>query len=313
MLREAQSLRGAGLPKAATVGRSRHTSPSEGDNLQGKARYKASPTLGRLWKQYLEVRSRLEEYTDHRHHEAEREARRLRDRLVVNYSPLVKYVVGVMPSRLRGSFEREDMMAWGVFGLLEAIESYDPSREVKFETYAISRIKWTILDELRKQDWVPRRVRTRAQEIEQTIAALSQTLGRVPTEAEIADETGLTLDEYRKFLKQYSRAQVSSLEARLEMNERVGSEFRAIVTDWTARDPQSGADETDLREQLVAAIDDLGEKERLVATFYFYEGLTLKEIGKALGLSEGRISQILSRALLKLRKSFARDHVLARV
>lgn len=280
--------------------------------MQGNARKGAGPTLGRLWKRYLEVRATLEIYPGDslEHREAERESRKLRDRLVVNYSPLVKYVVGLLPLRMKGAADREDMVSWGVLGLLDAIENYDPSRQVKFESYAISRIKWAILDEIRKQDWVPRRVRTRAQEIEKATAKLSQALGRTPIETEVAHETGFTVDEYRKAIEQYSRAQVSSLEARLEMNDRLGSDFQAVITDRAAKDPQAQADESSVREQLIEAIGELGEQERLVATFYFYQGLTLKEIGKALHLSEGRISQILSRALMKLRKSFTGSPIL---
>ncbi len=275
--------------------------------MQGKALKRESPTLGRLWKQYLEARARLEELAgdDSGREEILRETRRMRDRLVVNYSPLVKYTVGMMPSRLKAVTDREDMMSWGVFGLLNAIERYDPSREVKFKSYAISRIKWAILDELRKQDWVPRRVRKFVQEVEQATASLSQALGRTPTESEVAHEAGLNVEEYRKLLEQYSRAQTSSLEARLEMSNRVGSDLQNFFADLTAQDSQSEAEQVNLREKLTEAIGELGEQERLVATFYFYEGLTLKEIGKALHLSEGRISQILSRALAKLRDNLS--------
>ncbi len=262
-------------------------------------------TVGRLWARYLKARNELDgETADHAaRREAERQAGHLRDRLVVNYSPLVKYVASRVGARMTGVVDQEDMISWGVLGLLDAIETYDPDRpgkKAKFESYAISKIRWSILDELRSQDWMPRRVRLRAQEVEKATINLTQELRRLPTEAEIAEEVGLEVSEYRGFLDQYSRAQVASLEARLE--DRSGTENGTLVEDFSAADPQSQANLEDLRAQLVGAINRLEERERLVATFYFYEGLTLKEIGKALDLTEGRISQILQQALAKLRE-----------
>jgi RNA polymerase sigma factor for flagellar operon FliA len=263
-------------------------------------------TIGRLWSRYLEVRGSLGEVAgDGARPETEREAGQLRDRLVVNYSPLVKYVASRVGARVPGVIEQEDMLSWGVFGLLDAIESYDPDRpgrKAKFESYAISKIRWSILDHLRKQDWVPRRVRERAQKVDAATYSLTQELGRSPTEAEIAGKVGMDIAEYHEFLDRYSRAHVVSLEARMEGDGRHGTEYGAAVADPLAIDPQSQADDGDLRDQLVAAIGELEERERLVATFYFYEGLTLKEIGKALDLTESRVSQILRRALTMLRK-----------
>ncbi len=267
-------------------------------------------TLGRLWVRYLKVRGELlysasEGERSEEWLEMEREAGRLRDRLVINYSPLVKYVASRVGARVPGVVEQEDMISWGVLGLLDAVETYDPDRtgkKAKFESYAISKVRWSILDHLRSQDWVPRRVRVRAQEVETATAWLTQELRRAPTEAEIAGELGIEVEEYHNFLDQYSRAQVVSLEARLDVEGRSGIEYGALVRDLSAADPQSQANIGDLRAQLTAAIGELEERERLVATFYFYEGLTLKEIGKALDLTEGRVSQILRRALTKLRE-----------
>jgi RNA polymerase sigma factor for flagellar operon FliA len=262
-------------------------------------------TLGRLWARYLGLRRELEEaYEDGARPEIERQAGQLRDRLVVNYSPLVKYVASRVGARVPGAVEQEDMISWGVLGLLDAIETYDPDRpgrKAKFESYAISKIRWAILDELRSQDWVPRRVRLRAQEVEKAATRLTRELRRPPTEAEIAEESGMEVVEYRGFLDQYSRAQVASLEARLEAGGGSSTEYEAFIEDSSAVDPQSQANREEVRAQLAGAIGQLEERERLVATFYFYEELTLKEIGKALDLTEGRISQILRQALTKLR------------
>src|SRR3989337_2014844 len=148
--------------------------------------------------------------------EAERESGQLRDRLVVNYSPLVKYVANRVGARVPGSVEQEDMVSWGVLGLLDAIETYDPDhpgRKAKFESYAISKIRGAILDEREKQDGMPRHARSRAREVEKTRIKLAQELRRPPTEAEIAEEAEMEVAEYHDFLGKYSRAHVASLEA----------------------------------------------------------------------------------------------------
>ena len=202
-------------------------------------------TLGRLWRQYLKVRAELcelqRESRESPGRVLERRAESLRDRLVVNYSPLVKYTAGRIYARSTGVIGQEDLYSWGVIGLLDAIETYDSSRNTKFESYAISKIRWAILDELRREDWVPRRVRMRAQEVERANARLSQRLRRPPTEEEVAEELQVSLGEYRSFLEQYSRAQVSSLESRLEVDGGLGAEFQALILDPGARDPQSEA------------------------------------------------------------------------
>ena len=264
-------------------------------------------TVGRLWKRYRKLREDLGTVApdDERRREIERQVGGLRDRLVVNYSPLVKYVSSRVGARMTaGAIDQEDMISWGVLGLLDAIETYDPNRrgpKAKFESYAISKIRWAILDEVRSQDWVPRRVRLRAQEVDQATTKLTQELRRPPSEMEVAGELGARVEDHRNFLQQYSRAQVASLEARLEMDGGPGGEYGAFVVDTAAVDPQGRANLEELRTHLVQAISELEDQERLVATFYFYEGLTLKEIGKAMNLTEGRISQLLRRALEKLR------------
>ena len=266
-------------------------------------------TLGRLWNRYLKIRDQPKGSGERRprdrvQRETSRQAAHLKHRLVANYSPLVKYVANRIGARVPGAVEQEDVVSWGVLGLLNAIETYDPNHpgiKAKFESYAISKIRWTILDHLRKQDWVPRRVRSRARQLEKARIKLAQELRRQPTEAEIAEEADMEIADYHDFLGKYSRAHVVSLEARLETDGGAGAEYGALVEDSSAVDPQSQVDLEDLRAQLVNAIGQLEERERLVTTFYFYEGLTLKEISQALGLTEGRVSQILKRALIKLR------------
>jgi len=235
----------------------------------------------------------------------ERELKGLRDRLVVNYSPLVKYVAGRISARMTGPLDREDVLSWGVLGLLDAVETYDPGRRTKFESYAISKIRWSILDELRKADPLTRRVRQRSREVDHIKGELAQRLGRMPTEEEVARELGVGIAEHRAFLERCSRSQVGSLEARLDSGGGPGGELHQIVADSRAVDPASAAESAELRARLVDAINALGEQERVVTTFYFYEGLTLREIGGALNLTEGRISQILHRALAKLREALS--------
>lgn len=264
-------------------------------------------TLGWLWSRYLEARDGLKDggmsTTERR--TAERELKGLRDRLVVNYSPLVKYVAGRVSARTTGPLDGEDVLSWGIIGLLDAVETYDPGRRTKFESYAISKIRWSILDELRRADPLTRRVRRWAREVEFVRGELAQRLRRAPTEDEVARRLGVGIAEHRAFLDRYRLAQVGSLEARLEYDGNLGGELHGLVADSRAADPESAAERAELRERLVAAIKTLGEQERVVTTFYYYEDLTLKEIGAALNLTEGRISQILHRALAKLKETLS--------
>lgn len=264
-------------------------------------------TVGWLWSRYFETRDALNDggMSVAQRRTKERELKGLSDRLVVNYSPLVGYVAGRTSARMTGPVAREDVISWGVLGLLDAIETYDPGRQTKFESYAISKIRWSILDELRKTDPLTRRVRRRVREVELIKGQLAQRLGRTPTEEEVARELGVGIAEHRAFLERCSRAQVGSLEARLESEDGLGGELHQLVADSRATDPESAAEKAELRARLVEAIKTLGEQERVVTTFYFYEDLTLREIGGALNLTEGRISQILHRALAKLKEALS--------
>jgi RNA polymerase sigma factor FliA len=261
-------------------------------------------TLGWLWSRYLEARDELAAVPAAERPNAERELRSLRDRLVVNYAPLVKYVACRVSARAVIAVELEEILSWGVFGLLEAVETYDPGRRTKFESYAISKIRWAILDELRTLDPVTRRVRRRAREVESARGELAQRLGRTPSE-EVASEVGAGAAEHRAFLVRLWLAQVGSLEVRAEGDYGSGRDLHQTVADTRAVDPASAAEMAEVRARLIEAIQGLGEKERVVTAFYFYEGLTLREIGGALSLTEGRISQILHAALAKLREALS--------
>ncbi|CAN5897665.1 RNA polymerase sigma factor WhiG [soil metagenome] len=258
-------------------------------------------TIGRLWGRYLEARSKLD--TDARTPDKKRalslEAEQLRERLVINYSPLVKYVAGRVSARMTGAIDREDFLSSGLIGLLNAIETYDPGREVKFETYAISKIRWAILDEARKEDALPRRTRSRSRQIDTARRELTQQLQREPTEAELAEKSALSISDYRSVVQQQNRAKTRALET--GTSEEEGQLPGPQIADQEAIDPENAIEQVERQDELISAMRELTEKERTVVTLYFYEDLTLREIGQALGLTEGRISQILKNTLGKLR------------
>lgn len=277
-----------------------------------------SVTIKRLWSLYEEARTELEGASTgganisalEAVEQAERRVRQMKDRLVVNYAPLVKYAAGRVTARSTGALDQEEMLAWGIVGLLEAVETFRPDMGAKFETYAISKIKWAILDEMRRLDPLPRRERQRARESQKARDQLEQELRRYPTETEVAARLGVKTAEHQKFLGRYRRAQTYSLEAGNESDSEFGFELHQIIADRLSEGPEAAAEAEELRRNLVEAITRLAERERIVTTFYFYEGLTLREIGKALDLTEGRISQILRQSLNKLRASLARSGAL---
>jgi RNA polymerase sigma factor for flagellar operon FliA len=208
--------------------------------------------------------------------------------------------------------DQEDLVSSGLVGLLGAVETFDPGRRTKFESYAISKIRWSILDELRKADPLSRRTRLRAHQIERARDELVQKLGRAPTESELVGRLGITVTEHRAFLDQYARAQVRSFEASGEIQGGPVGGLHDLIGDNAATDPASAAEVAEVRARLVRAIGSLGEKERAVTTFYYFEGLTLREIGRVLDLTEGRISQILHAALARLRHSLEEEGMLGR-
>jgi RNA polymerase sigma factor for flagellar operon FliA len=271
-------------------------------------------TIGELWSRYYRVRDRIAAggMSCVQLRAAEREARGLRDRLVVNYAPLVRYVAGRTAGRIGGPLDQEDLISSGLVGLLGAVETFDPGRRTKFESYAISKIRWSILDELRRADPLSRRTRLRAHQIDRARDELFQKLGRTPTESELVGRLGITVTEHREFLGQYARAQVRSFEGCGDLPGGPVGGLHDLIGDHAATDPASAAEVAEVRARLVRAIGGLGEKERVVTTCYYFEGLTLREIGRVLGLTEGRISQILHAALARLRRSLDEDGVLPR-
>jgi RNA polymerase sigma factor for flagellar operon FliA len=228
---------------------------------------------------------------------------RLRERLILHYSPLVKYVAGRVGVGLPPNIEQADLVSYGIFGLIDAIEKFDISRAIKFETYAISRIKGAIIDELRAIDWIPRSVRYKAREVEKAYASLEARLHRTPTEPEVAEELGIGLDDLHTIFSQVSFVNVIALDELLNVGGERGDKLSLVDTleDTKAEDPVQAFETEETKYLLARAINTLPEREKIVVTLYYYEGLTLAEIGQVLGVTESRICQMHTKAVLQLR------------
>ncbi|MDQ1709756.1 MAG: polymerase sigma factor FliA [Frankiaceae bacterium] len=227
----------------------------------------------------------------------------LRERLILHYSPLVKYVAGRVGVGLPPNIEQADLVSYGIFGLIDAIEKFDLARAIKFETYAISRIKGAIIDELRAIDWIPRSVRYKAREVEKAYAALEARLHRTPTEPEVAQELGISLDDLHAIFSQVSFVNVVALDELLNVGGERGDKLSLVDTleDTKAEDPVMAFETEETKYLLAKAINTLPEREKIVVTLYYYEGLTLAEIGQVLGVTESRICQMHTKAVLQLR------------
>jgi RNA polymerase sigma factor for flagellar operon FliA len=230
----------------------------------------------------------------------------LRDRLILTYAPLVKYVAGRLGSGLPAHVDEGDLVSYGLLGLIGAIERYDPSRDIKFETYAIARIKGAIIDELRALDWVPRSVRSRAREIERAIRELEAKTGLAPTDEQIAAKIGISVDELEESLADISRSSIAALDELWSVSGD-GDQISLMDTieDESGPRPEAALDQTEMREALADAIARLPEREKLVVTLYYYEELTLREIGEVLGVTESRVSQLHTKAILRLKARLA--------
>jgi RNA polymerase sigma factor for flagellar operon FliA len=223
-----------------------------------------------------------------------------RDRLIVYYSPLVKYVASRVAAGLPQSVDQADLVSYGMFGLIDAIAKFDPDRGFKFETYAISRIKRAVLDELRSIDWVPRSVRSKAKQVERAMAKLEAELHRSPTDAEIANELDLSVPQLNGIYNQISSLGIVALDEMLSFNGGESLSFGDTLAD--RRDGPGGVYErVEMRQLLANAINRMNEREKIVLTLYYYESLTLAEIGKVLGVTESRVCQIHTKAVLHLK------------
>jgi RNA polymerase sigma factor FliA len=230
----------------------------------------------------------------------------IRDRLILTYAPLVKYVAGRLGSGLPAHVDEGDLVSYGLLGLIGAIERYDPARDIKFETYAIARIKGAIIDELRSLDWVPRSVRSRAREIERAIGELEAKLGTAPDDEQIAKKIGITVKELEDSLTDISRSSIAALDELWSVSgEGDQASLLDTIEDTTGPHPADALDAAEMREALADAIARLPEREKLVVTLYYYEELTLREIGEVLGVTESRVSQLHTKAILRLKSRLA--------
>lgn len=226
-----------------------------------------------LWEQYGRTRER-----------------EIRDQLIEYYLPMVNVIAGRLAISLPPHIEKDDLISSGFFGLLDAVDRYDISLGNKFETYAGTRIRGSMLDYLRSRDWVPISLRARIKEYERVVARLEGDLGRVPTDEETAEELGITVDELHRIEMEMNSATVVPLEDYLRQE-----------TECSVSDPTASLERQELKQYLARAVDKLSDKERLVISLYYYEELTLKEIGMILHLTEARICQIHSKAIIRLR------------
>lgn len=212
----------------------------------------------------------------------------LRNRLVVQYSPLVKFVAGRVRSGLPSSVDQSDLISDGVFGLIDAIERFEPERGLQFQTFAVPRIRGAIIDGLRSMDWVPRSVRSQVREVTHAQAALEARLGRAADDAEVAEEVGISRRELRDLYSKVSFTSVASFD-------------EAGLTDDLAGEALEATEDEDTRRVLRTAIAGLRERDQVILALYYFEGLTLGEIGTVLGVTESRVSQLHTRATLALR------------
>ena len=225
-----------------------------------------------------------------------------RERLILHYAPLVKYVASRVATGLPASVDQADLVSYGMFGLIDALEKFDPGRGNKFETYAIPRIKGAIIDELRAMDWVPRSVRFKAREIEKAYSDLESIHKRGPTEKEVAARLGVTLRELHEVINQISFVQVLQLDEILSVGSDRGEQVSLLDTlADRGTDPTTALEGEETRGLLAAAINSLSEREKIVVTLYYFEGLTLAEIGDILGVTESRVCQIHTKAVGQLR------------
>lgn len=228
---------------------------------------------------------------------------------MVAYSPLVKYVAGRMASGLPSHVDEADLISYGLSGLISAIERFELAREIKFETYAIPRVRGAIIDELRSLDWVPRSVRARAREIERANTKLEAKLLRAPTDEEMAAELGIEVEEFGDSLLAISHSNVAALDELWTISDTSGDSVSLLDTlpDHDAPDPEGMVDAAELKERVADAIAMLPEREKLVVALYYYESLTLREIGEVLGVTESRVSQLHTKATLRLRSHLSAD------
>jgi RNA polymerase sigma factor FliA len=242
-------------------------------------------TEDELWSQYKESRNPA-----------------IRDAFIRQYAPLVKYVAGKVAASMPNTVEFEDLVGFGVFGLLDAIEKFDPDKNVKFKTYAVTRIRGAIFDELRSIDWVPRSVRQKTKEIEDAVVNLEAKLGRPASDQEIATSLGVSEDDFLKTMLKISSTSVLSLnDVWYSGDDADKISIGESIESPSSMNPDATVEREEVKRVIVQAIGELPDKEKKVLVLYYYEDLTLKEIGQVLEVTESRVSQLHTKAILRLR------------
>ena len=242
-------------------------------------------TEDELWKEYKKTK-----------------APAIRDKIIRQYMPLVKYVAGKVSVGLPASIEFDDLVGFGQFGLLDAITKFDPDKGVKFKTYAVTRIRGAIFDEMRQLDWVPRSVRQKSKEIEDTIGDLESRLGRPATDAEVAKEMNMSEEEFQQTVMKVSGTSVLSLnDVWYSGDDNDHMSIGDSIESPSSLNPDVQVEREEIRKVIIEAINELPEKEKMVIVLYYHEDLTFKEIGQVLDVSESRISQLHTKANLRLR------------
>jgi len=229
--------------------------------------------------------------------------RSLKDQIVLEHAPLIRYIVNRIAVRLPSHIDLDDLHNTGVIGLMDAIDKYDPEKNCKFKTYAEFRIKGAILDQLRSLDWVPRSVRQKSRRLDRAYVEVEQRLGHQASEDEVADALGLQIDKFHELLNQVRGISLVNLEEIRGTNQdgdRAGT-FTDIVEDVNAENPFASFKLSETKQVIASTIASLPDKERLVISLYYYEDLNMKDIGQILGITESRVCQIHTKSVLRLR------------
>lgn len=249
-----------------------------------------SGSINQLWKQYMETKDPA-----------------VKEKLIIEYAYLIKYVAGRLSIYFGSNVEFDDLVGYGAFGLIDAIEKFDITKGAKFETYASLRIRGAIIDSIRDLDWVPRSLRQKNKELEKVYAEIENETGHSATDKEAAEKMGITLSEFYKLLNDVNVSSMMSLEEFMEQNYERGLE---IYSESTEDKPEASIEHSELKELLADAINKLPEKEKAVITFYYFEELTLKEISAIMHVTESRISQLHTKALLRMRGKLFRHKIM---
>lgn len=249
-----------------------------------------SVNINQLWKQYSETKDPA-----------------VKEKLIIEYAYLIKYVAGRLSIYFGSNVEFDDLVGYGAFGLIDAIEKFDINKGVKFETYASLRIRGSIIDSIRDLDWVPRSLRQKNKELEKVYAEIENELGHSATDQEVAQKLGLSMDDFYRLLNDVNVSSMMSLEEFMEQNYERGLE---IVSDNSDDKPEASLEFGELKDILAESINKLPEKEKSVISFYYFEELTLKEISAIMNVTESRISQLHTKALLRMRGKLFRHKIM---